>query len=40
MDIRDQIKAYLNTAWKKNRTSTPYAGHRLVKFGECTTEDG
>ena len=40
MDIRDQVQVYLNTAWKKERSETPYAGHSLVKFGEWTRESG
>lgn len=40
MDIRDQIKYYLNTSFKQTIESTPYAGHSLIKLAQWSRENG
>jgi len=40
MDFRDQIRYYLNTAFKQTIEDSPYSGHSLVKFGEWSREEG
>lgn len=40
MDIRDQIRYYLNSSFKQTIEESPYAGHGLVKLAEWSRLNG